>query len=89
MEKAVVTRDDVKAFVNSLRAEVVSAAEGLNGPDVMRVLFYVTDEMCKAGIDRAWDATMMSDREAMDDVFDITWLTLLLYELPKYKKKYL
>lgn len=74
---------DVDAFIKQLREEVQGWAENLNGGDVTKALFELTDEMSAAGIDRAWEAAKFKDRGKAGELFCITWLTLLAVKLSK------
>jgi len=78
---------DTRAFVKALRRRIAARCEGLDGEQVVRALFLLTDEMWQAGIDDAWVEAKMKNRKRVGNIFCITWLTMLATRLEKLQAR--
>jgi hypothetical protein len=68
---------DLADFRASLWKTLAKNANGLSGPQVVRALREVSDDIYHAGIDGAYTTTKVRDPQNLADAWDLTWLTAL------------
>lgn len=80
--------NDISILRASLYKVVEANAKGLTGPEVIRVLKTVSEDMFEAGIDEALRNAEkdISKWENIADAWDLTWLTVLGLKLKEYKE---
>ena len=68
---------DLANFRASLWKALAGNAESLSGPQVVRALREISDDIYCAGVDKAYVSTKVRDPQNLADAWDLTWLTAL------------
>jgi hypothetical protein len=68
---------DLADFRASLWKALAVNAESLSGPQVVRALREISDDIYYAGVDKAYVCTKVRDPQNLADAWDLTWLTAL------------
>ncbi len=72
---------DIAAFRESLWQTLDRNAAGLSGPEVVRALKVISDEIYHAGIDEAYVRARVEKGQSIADAWDLTWVTALSIHL--------
>lgn len=80
--------EDVDLLRQSLYRVTEKNAEGLSGPQVVRILKEISEEMYSAHIDEALRKTegKIQEWDNIASAWDLTWLTLFTHRLAKVKR---
>lgn len=74
---------DTDAFVARLREQITTLAADVPGVKVAGAILEITDLMNAAGLDDVWDQASIENRHDAQNIFCITWMTMLAVELKK------
>jgi hypothetical protein len=72
---------DLADFRASLWKTLAVNAKTLTGPQVVKALRDISDDVYHAGIDGAYTTTKVHDPRNLADAWDLTWLTALNIQL--------
>ena len=72
---------DLADFRASLWKTLETNARTLTGPQVVKALRDISDDVYHAGIDGAYTTTKVRDPQNLADAWDLTWLTALNIQL--------
>jgi hypothetical protein len=72
---------DLANFRASLWKTLEINARTLTGPQVVKALRDISDDVYHAGIDGAYTTTKVRDPQNLADAWDLTWLTALNIQL--------
>lgn len=78
---------DVDTLRSCLYSEMMNRAKGLSGPQVLKALKEISEEMYASGLDAALHKAEVDIKEwdNIASAWDLTWLTLLATRLHKMK----
>jgi hypothetical protein len=72
---------DLANFRASLWKTLETNARTLTGPQVVKALRDISDDVYDAGIDGAYTTTKVRDPQNLADAWDLTWLTAFNIQL--------
>ena len=72
---------DLADFRASLWKTLAGNAKTLTGPQIVKALRVISDDVYHAGIDAAYTTTKARDARNVADAWDLTWLTALNIKL--------
>jgi len=79
--------EDVKEYRKKLFEQVTELAKGVDGGEVLRILYEASEIIGETSIDQIYDPIPHPKEGALYSAFDITWLTLLAAGLNNLRKK--
>ena len=77
---------DLADFRASLWKTLAGNAKTLTGPQIVKALRVISDDVYHAGIDAAYTTTKVRDARNVADAWDLTWLTALNIKLLHLQK---